>query len=216
MALRGDTCVVVSPTAVRIYATSPSAELLQTLQLDHSVAHASITSEYETLPLDERDMPTTRLLLFTASQVGITVLRLCQQDPTTYSVDVVAEDDLKRGDILSSRPSLPHFGGSTARLSWIYAPTSFFDRNGSIVTGRLHPRSGSTPSKLEILSECKTSSLPSFHTMPVMDYDDGAGLIAIGNACGELAVCNYAGPITDNVVRCYQRIPIPCNDPSLI
>lgn len=243
MALREDICVVASSSSLTVYSVSRfgSPELLQVIQLDHSVGSVSVSAEGETLPLGEgadAHQP-TRMLLFTASSVGINVLRLRQQQPKdilappTFSVDVLAEEDLKRGDVLSSKPSLPHFGGSTSRLSWIYAPSSFLDRSSaSLVTGRFAtpeaapvaaapaapaPQSedaatnaaSSGAAKFEILSECKDVQLPSFHVMPVMDYDDGAGVVAIGNALGELAVCNYGGSLGAEVAECFRRIPVP-------
>ncbi|KAI0093603.1 hypothetical protein BDY19DRAFT_989164 [Irpex rosettiformis] len=244
MALREDICVVASSSSLTIYSISKSApELLQVIQLAHSVGSVSVSAECETLQPEEgaSARQPTRMLLFTASSVGINVLRLRQQQPKdilmppTFSVDVLAEEDLKRGDVLSSKPSLPHFGGSTSRLSWIYAPSSFLDRSSaSLVTGRFATRdsppvavptadpaapappsqgaaTNATPSgvKFEILSECKDVQLPSLHMMPVMDYDDGTGIVAIGNGLGELVVCNYGGPVGADVAECFMRIPVP-------
>ena len=241
MALREDICVVASSSSLTVYSISRSApELMQVIQLDHSVGSVAVSAENEILPLEEKahaHQP-TRMLLFTASSVGINVLRLRQQQPKdismppTFSIDVLAEEDLKRGDVLSSKPSLPHFGGSTSRLSWIYAPSSFLDRsNASLVTGRFAARdtvpvtdpatppnqdaaatNTTTPSsgaKFEILSEFKDSQLPSLGAMPVMDYDDGAGLVAIGNGLGELVLCNYGGSLGAEVAECFKRIPVP-------
>lgn len=245
MALREDICVVIYACGLTTYSLSPPssgihAELLQVIKFDQSVGSVSISAENEVLPLPLMDSPSTaanvppsmtRMLLFTASSVSITVLRLRQHDPAAFSLEVAAESELKRGDVLSARPSLPHFGGSTSRLSWVYAPTSFFDQTSSVVTGRFVPQdpapspsssstatsspstTSSPPSsgaaKFEIMSELKAVKLPSLHAIPVMDYDDGAGLVVIGNACGELAVCNYAGPITAELARCFTSIPIP-------
>jgi hypothetical protein len=285
MALRKDICVVASESSLTVYSTPSNGpcELLQVLQLDHSVTNVSVSAEDETLPLDEsadathqqqqppspsqpqrQQRDTTRMLLFTTSSSGINVLRLREQRPkdstvassATFSVDVLAEEDLKRGDVLSSKPSQPHFGGSNSRLAWIHAPTSFLDRtSASLVTARFVPRdptvtctptapapaptpTPATPdvtvtgpvaaapggpadvvtssggaAKLEIMSECKSVSLPSFHFLPVLDYDDGAGLVAIGNGCGELVVCNYAGgALGREVVRCFKEVPVPVVD----
>ncbi|KAI0695932.1 hypothetical protein BC835DRAFT_923253 [Cytidiella melzeri] len=221
MALRDDICVVVSSSSLTVYSVSLNgpSELLQVIQLDHSVGNVSVSAEGETLPLEQgADTLVTRMLLFTASSVGINVLRLRQQQPSSkdaelYSVDVLAEEDLKRGDLLSSKPSQPHFGGSTSRLSWLYAPSSFLDRSSSsLVTGRFVPTAAASPSsgaKIEILSECKDARLPSFHVMPVMDYDDGVGLVAVGNGCGELVVCSYGGSLSAEVAECFQTIPVP-------
>lgn len=264
MALRENLAVVISPSSLTVYSLSlnthvKAVELLQVITFDHSVGSVSISAEDEALPPESETekerananaergdsqsslLPSppppapTRMLLFTAASTSITVLRLQQHDATVFSLEAIAESQLKRGDILSSRPSLPHFGGSIARVSWIYAPTSFFDRSASLVTGRFvsssssstsssssspllsptRPPSSSTPpsspsnAKFEIMSECKDAQLPGFHAMPVMDYDDGAGLVVLGNACGELAVCNYAGPVTDALVRCFKPIPVP-------
>lgn len=220
MALREDICAVIYAAGLTIYALSPTehgirAELAQAIQFDHSVGSVSVSAEGEALPLldDTADQGATRMLLFTASSASITVLRLRQHATSAvFSLDVVAESELKRGDVLSARPSLPRLGGSTSRLSWVYAPTSFFDRSSSLVTGRFVPRDPSSPAsgaKFEIVSECRGATLPSLHAMPVMDYDDGAGLVVVGNACGELALCNYAGPVTADLVRCFRAIPVP-------
>lgn len=220
MALREDICLVIYPCSLTIYSLSHTGgidtqpEPLQTLKFDHSVGSVSTSAEDEALPLPDgsADVPLTRMLLFAASSVSITVLRLRQHDAAAFSLDVVAGSQLKRGDVLAARPSLPHFGGSTSRLSWLYAPTSFFDRTSSLVVGRFVPRDPSSPSsgaKLEIVSECKDVKLPSLHALPVMDYDDGAGIVVVGNACGELAVCNYAGPMSVELTRCFRSLPVP-------
>lgn len=228
MALREDICVVVSPSSLTVYSISPdgSAEDAQVIQLEHPVGNVSISAEGEALALDEpADVQApTRMLLFTALAGGINVLRLRQRshsrtsppssspasrDEAPFSVDVLAQEDVKRGDVLSAKPSQPHFGGSTARLAWIYPPASIFDRSGaSLVTGRFVARD-KADARFEILSECKSLQLPSFSLMPVVDYDDGAGLVALGNAMGELVVCNYGGPLDEAVARCFRRIPIP-------
>ena len=73
------------------------------------------------------------------------------------------------------------------------------------------PAGAGSASKIELLSECKDWRLPSLHAMPVMDFDDGMGLFAIGNAVGELAVCNYGGPLTDGILSCLRPLPIPAS-----
>lgn len=65
---------------------------------------------------------------------------------------------------------------------------------------------------LEIVTECKDNRLPSLHAMPVMDFDDGMGLVAVGNAIGELALCNYGGPLTARMASCLQPLPFPTID----
>ena len=34
-------------------------------------------------------------------------------------------------------------------------------------------------------------------------------LVVLGNACGELAVCSYAGPVDADLARCFRAVPVP-------
>lgn len=54
-----------------------------------------------------------------------------------------------------------------------------------------------------VLSEI---DMPALYAMSVRDYDDGLGLLAIGNMMGEVAVYNLAGDDVVSVGQCLQPI----------
>lgn len=229
MALRDDICVVIYSSGLIIYSLSSAdgldAALVQAIKFDHTMGSVSASAESEALPSfnEPAEDPRTRMLLFTASSLSITVLRLRQHatkdsapaspQSAPFALEAVAQSELKRGDVLSARPSLPRFGGSASRISWVYTPNLYLFPSSSLVTGRLVPvpSSASSPAnaKFEITSECTSARLPALHALPVMDYDDGSGVVVVGNACGELALCNYAGPVSAALARCFKDIPVP-------
>lgn len=216
MALRDDLCVVARSNVLSVYSlVSGQAELVQDLRFDHALGSVAVSEESAAAPQRSHRGPAYRLQLLITSHSGLHVYSVNQDDAGAFVSELVAEEALKQSNILATRPSMPRFGGSASHVAWTNTPASFFDRSSQVMIARIQPNdtSSSSPcssgSKLEILSECKDHRLPSLHALPVMDFDDGMGLIAIGNGCGELALCSYGGPLTDRLATCLRPLPIP-------
>ena len=213
MTIRKGTCAVVTPDTLQMYSlpTRGEATLLQVLQLTHVVENVSISKEMEALPVDADEDTSDHFLLTITNKTGVFVYRVQRNDGMSFSAEVIAErEELGDSATQPSKPALPCFGGSSSRVSWICPPSSLFDRNSRLVTAQVVATEETTSvAKLSVLSECKATNLPSLYAMPVMDFDDGAGLLAIGNGFGQLALCSFNGPLPEDYHTCLQPIPIP-------
>ncbi|PSS06882.1 hypothetical protein PHLCEN_2v3510 [Hermanssonia centrifuga] len=214
MTLRDGICAVVIGETLYIHSllADGRTELAQTIYLSHVVGNVVISGESESSPVSDAATAPERFQLFITNKTGIYVYSVRQQDSTTFSADLIVEEETKLGASQSARPSYPLFGGSTSRVSWIYAPTSFFDRQPHLVTAKIQRKDGETKTcaaELSVVSECKDSKLPALYTLPVMHYDDGAGLMAIGNACGQLALCSFGGSMPSGLAGCFRDVPVP-------
>ncbi|EKM55409.1 uncharacterized protein PHACADRAFT_256020 [Phanerochaete carnosa HHB-10118-sp] len=228
MALREDICVVARSNILSIYSlASGEPALVQDLHFDHALGNVAFAAE--AAPEVVQDKNTARLQLLITSHSGLHVYSVSQDESGAFVSRLVAEEAVKQSTILTSSPQLPRFGGSASHVAWTNTPKSFFDRQSHVFVARVvatpaAPSADSadagrdtareaTPaaqeSKLEVLMECKDSRLPSLNAMPVMDFDDGVGIIAIGNALGELALCSYGVPLTPQFVDCLRPVPIP-------
>ena len=213
MAVRSGVCAVVTPDTIEMYALSAGGEatLLQVLQLTHAVENVSISNEAEALPFDPVNGDAHRSFMLTVTnKTGVFVYQV-QRKGDSFSAEVVAErEEVSDAASRPSKPAYPCFGGSSSRVSWIYPPSSLFDRQSRLVTAQIIPSEvNSSMARLAILSECKATDLPSLYAMPVMDFDDGVGLLAIGNGFGQLALCSFNGSLPQDYNTCLQPIPIP-------
>lgn len=213
MALRGDLCVVARSNVLSVYSlVSAGPEHLQDLRFDHPLGSVAVSAS-SAASLQDPGNTSSPLHLLITSHSGLHVFSVSQDQSGAFVSELVAEEALKQSAVLTSTPSLPRFGASASHVVWTNTPASFFDRKSHVMIGRISPNDTSagagSASKIELLSECKDWRLPSLNAMPVMDFDDGMGLFAIGNALGELAVCNYGGPLNSTVLDCLRPLPIP-------
>lgn len=219
MTLRENICAVVTPDTLHIYALPVAGEaaLLQTLYLSHVVENAAMSKEQEGSPLACTNMETSEeFLLFITNKAGLYVYRILQQTAlNTFSAEMIVEEETTESNSSRSpRSAFPCFGGSASRVSWIRPPASLFDRQSGIVTAQMQRTEdgdfvSQCQAKLAVVAEFKSAGLPSLHSMPVMDFDDGAGLLVVGNSRGQLALCNFGGPLPDDYCQCLREIPIP-------
>ena len=213
MALRDDLCVVARSSVLSVYSlAAPHPQLVQDLRFDHALGSLAVSAPSATpLPHSRKTSP---LSLLITSHSGLHVYNVSQDPSGAYVADLVAEEALKQSAVLTSAPALPRLGASASHVAWTSTPASFFDRQARIMIARVSPDDAAPagarcPSKIELLSECKDWRIPSLSAMPVMDFDDGMGLLAVGNALGELAICNYGGPLTAAILGCPRPLPIP-------
>ncbi|KIP09493.1 hypothetical protein PHLGIDRAFT_316246 [Phlebiopsis gigantea 11061_1 CR5-6] len=204
MALRDDLCVVARSSVLSVYSlAAPHPALVQDLRFDHALGSVAVSAS-----------AAAPLSLLITSHSGLHVYTVSQDASGAYVADLVAEEALKASTLLTSAPALPRVGASASHVAWTSTPASFFDRQARIVIARVSrdnaaPAGARCPSKIELLSECKDWRLPSLSAMPVMDLDDGMGILAVGNALGELAICNYGGALTEPILGCLRPLPIP-------
>lgn len=224
MALRDGLCVVARSNILSIYSlASGEPELVKDLRFDHALGNVAFAAE-SAPAVQEVKGSTSRLQLLITSHGGLHVYSVSQDDSGAYVSRLVAEEALKQSATLTSQPQLPRFGGAASHVAWTNTPKSFFDRTAHIFVARVaapvpeakdaakdgaREPAAAQESKLEVLVSCKDARLPSLHAMPVMDFDDGVGLIAVGNALGELALCSYGAPMTPQFVDCLRPLPVP-------
>lgn len=205
MAVRSDFCVVARSNTLSVYSLVQGvAEHVQDLKFDHSLGSVSVSAEGASSSVN------SRLQLFVTTSHGMHVYKVTQDDSGTFAADLITQEVMKQSQLITSTPSLPRFGSSSSYLAWTNTPTSFFDRQSHVMIGRVEDSDETGATQVKVISECKDYRLPSLHAMPVMDFDDGMGLVAIGNACGELALCNYGGALSSKIADCLRPLPIPC------
>lgn len=235
MALRDELCVVARSNVLSIYAlASGEATLLQDLHFDHALGSVAFAPASASAAA-----PGAGLQLLITSHGGLHVYSVQRDASGAFVSRAVAQEALKQSAVLAGAPQLPRVGGSAAHVAWAKTPASFFDREARLFVARVvAPAAGAVPcagtaqeataapredkdaepapvpapvpeSRLEVLVDCKHARLPGLHAMPVMDFDDGVGIIVLGNALGELALCTYGAPLTSRFVDCLRPLPIP-------
>lgn len=215
MALRDGVCAVATSDALHIYSLPTDGvecALLQVLPLSHVAESVAFSKGTEDLPSSEAESSRSRFLVFVTNKLGLYVYRVLEDAAGSFAAEVVSEREEPAGTSQSSRPAYPCFGNSSSQVAWIYPPTSFFDRQSRLVTAKIQQDptpSASCAAQLSVTFESKDAKLPSLHAMPVMDFDDGAGLLALGNGFGHLALYSFGGVLPPDYSQCLQRIPIP-------
>ncbi|GJE87200.1 hypothetical protein PsYK624_032830 [Phanerochaete sordida] len=222
MALRDDLCVVARANVLSIYAVGHGEPVLvQDLPFDHALGTVAFAASAPA-------SGSARLQLLITSHGGLHVYSVRQDAAGRFVSRLVAEEALKQSALLAGAPQLPRFGGSAAHVAWAKTPASFFDRQSHLCVARVVPADAPPPagvdaaadraakgdapaleSRLELLAECRDFRLPSMHAMPVMDFDDGVGLLAVGNALGEVALCSYGARVSARFVDCLRPLPVP-------
>ena len=216
MALRDTTCAVATPDALHIYSLPNESEecaLLQVLPLSHVADSVAFSKGAETVPSSEADVSRACFRAFITNKTGLYVYEVLEDAAGSFTAEVISElEEPTDASSRSSKPTHPCFGNSSSQVAWIYPPTSLFDRQSRLVTAKIQCDSTPTPScaaKLSVLYESKATELPSLYAMPVMDFDDGAGLLAIGNGFGHLALYSFGGVLPPDYSQCLRSIPIP-------
>lgn len=216
MALRDGVCAVATSDALHIYSLPTDGgecALLQVLPLSHVAESVAFSKGTEDSHSSETDCSRSRFQVFVTNKLGLYVYRVLEDAEGSFAAEVVSErEEPADASSRSSRPAYPCFGNSSSQVAWIYPPTSLFDRQSRLVTAKIQrdpTPAASCAAKLSVLFESNAAELPSLYAMPVMDFDDGAGLLAIGNGFGHLALYSFGGVLPPDYSQCLQRLPTP-------
>lgn len=244
MAIDGEIAVMVTPVHVQVFRLWFSkdggvrkSKLKRTLPIRHLVGFVNVAFRTpDAFILTTKPTPT--LHLFISGEGGLFVFVISKDDLLLEDTDLdaflvwhpspadplyarerekPALDDAVKTESTFLNDSEPQFGTDCTAVSWIegpyIVPSAKYPTNLVTLTSRLLLR-GAPPAanayyRIDGMKEV------AFYAMAARDYDDGLGLLAVGNAFGELAL--YSLLPFEDLAAVYDALddaPIPGYNPQ--
>lgn len=216
MALREDKLVVVSPGKLEVHSLIEHNTLryrrIHAMELDGPLGHTQVVFDHQSTD----DQYTVIRLCYSVLQGlfiydmlcpvngdDIVVLRVWHYKQDYYEEEFPFE---------TLRPS---FGTDTLYISWFNGPRRLGKHvrflTSPIPMPKGAPSAISPPAGTEpyVLAD---PDMPALYCMGVRAYDERRGVLALGNACGELMLYDFSGTDSRRLEACFEELVIPSID----